>query len=198
MANLESRPIGTVICPGMHPLALTESFLQGLKLQDSKELSHLNTGERLQIFPAHDRPAYSTYHLLEFLQAVFPSTTALVFISFSAGVVGAIGAAKSWQRLGGTVAALIALDGWGVPLYGDFPIHRLSHDAFTDWSSAGWGGGKERFYADPAVDHLQLWRSPHTTDGYWITESVDGRVNSRTTTAANFLKALLVRYQPIA
>ncbi|NJK53546.1 MAG: hypothetical protein HC936_13370 [Leptolyngbyaceae cyanobacterium SU_3_3] len=60
------------------------------------------------------------------------------------------------------------MDGWGVPLGGDFPIYRVSHDRFTHWSSAWWVAGLDSFYADPAVAHLDLWRSPQTVQGRWV------------------------------
>ncbi|MCY7323349.1 MAG: hypothetical protein LH660_16470, partial [Phormidesmis sp. CAN_BIN36] len=138
-------------------------------------------------------PAYSPLHVLEFLSAT-EATTPLVFIAFSAGVVAAIGAARLWQKQGGTVRALIALDGWGVPLAGDFAIHRVSRDRFTSWSSALLGGGdSDSFYADPAVDHLTLWRSPQTVQGYEMT--ANRQPHQIYTTAASFITALLQRYE---
>lgn len=98
-------------------------------------------------------------------------------------------AARSWQQSGGTIKALIALDGWGVPLYGDFPIHRLSHDHFTHWSSKLLGAGLDGFYADPPVEHLELWRSPQTTQGWWEQKSQLQQI-----TAVAFLALLLQRY----
>jgi len=47
--------------------------------------------------------------------------------------------------IGGHVKAFVLLDGWGVPLVGNFPIHRLSHDYFTQ-SSAVLGSGNDSFY----------------------------------------------------
>lgn len=85
--------------------------------------------------------------------------------------------------------ALIAVDGWGVPLSGNFPIHRLSHDYFTHWSSALLGSGDDSFYSDPAVEHLAIWRSPHTCQGWWV------QGGKRTfTTAAQFINELGQRY----
>ncbi|WP_421656938.1 hypothetical protein [Leptothermofonsia sp. ETS-13] len=108
-----------------------------------------------------------------------------MFIGFSAGVAGAIGAAWGWQWWGGKVKALIALDGWGVPLVGNFPIHRVSHDYFTHWSSALLGAGEDSFYAEPGVEHLDLWRSPHTASGWHLTA---GSSHSPIrTTAARFI-----------
>ncbi|HEY9641761.1 MAG TPA: hypothetical protein V6C57_14835, partial [Coleofasciculaceae cyanobacterium] len=169
-----------VICPGIHSAELTAQFLAGIPNQFAD----------LLVFPAHQYPAYSALHILEFLeQSLQPSglgqhgkltgkapspqfaalfSHSLLFVAFSAGVVGAIGAARLWLRAGGQVKAVIAIDGWGVPLYGDFPIHRISHDAFTHWSSAWLGAGQASFYADPAVEHLQLWRSPQTVEGWQI------------------------------
>ncbi|HEY9697174.1 MAG TPA: hypothetical protein V6D10_07930 [Trichocoleus sp.] len=166
-----------VICPGVHPPELTQSFLQGLGRSTAEDW----------VFPADRYPAYSKLHILAFvlrrLSALNSpegrtrslgqmqqqiSETPLLWVGFSAGVVGAIGAAHLWQLLGGRVMALIALDGWGVPLWGDFPIYRVSHDAFTDWSSALLGGTADRFYAEPPISHLDLWRSPQLVRGHWV------------------------------
>lgn len=180
------HPCSCVLCPGMHAPSLTADFVAGLDLPTE-------VADRLRVFPSQVDPAYSPHHLLRFVQAQVAQTTPLVFIGFSAGVVGAIGAARLWQRQGGTMRALIAVDGWGVPLSGDFPIHRVSHDAFTDWSSSLLGMGQDRFYADPAVGHLDLWRSPHTAGGWWVESGANSP--SRQTTAASFITALLKRYE---
>lgn len=194
--------MGVVICPGMHELEATHSFLA-------------NLGERSQdllVFPAERYPAYSTPHIVNFLHRQLSNplsphtwrdavTTPLVFIAFSAGVVGAIGAANLWQWMGGKVKAFIAIDGWGVPLLGNFPIHRLSHDSFTHWSSIVLGSGSDSFYADPPVAHLDLWRSPQTVGGWWSPPSSQRFLNSSepapapvAVTADQFLRMLLLRY----
>lgn len=116
-----------------------------------------------------------------------------IFIGFSAGVVGAIGAAWGLQAHSQSVRAAIAFDGWGVPLYGNFPIHRISHDFFTHWSSSLLGSGDEGFYADPPVDHLALWSAPDAAWG-WRVPPPGSRSQPSRTTAADFLSALLRRY----
>lgn len=181
--------MSVIICPGIHDPALTQSFLEEL---------HPKKIENLLIFPVQEFPAYSALDIYNYLckQASSPSPQAppVIFIGFSAGVVGAIGAAWLWQLSGGTVKALIALDGWGMPLSGNFPIHRLSHDYFTHWSSAVLGSGEDSFYAEPPVEHLELWRSPQTTQGWWV-HSAEGKAETRSyTTAAQFLTSLLQRY----
>ncbi|KGF73923.1 hypothetical protein DO97_06155 [Neosynechococcus sphagnicola sy1] len=184
---MDSSPLRVVLCPGFHPPELTDQFWQGL----AEQVSDMAILPPL-CFPAPDYPAYSPLHILAFLHHHLPiAATAppLVFIGFSAGVVGAIAAANIWQYQG-TVRALFALDGWGVPLAAPFPIHRLSHDAFTHWSSVLLGGGDPSFYADPAVPHLDLWRSPQTTIGWWISRSGDRGA----TTAAQFLGQWLRQY----
>lgn len=184
-----------VICPGMHNPELTQSFLSWLQ----HEIALGSSTENILIFPAQDDPAYSAWHILQFLRSLSSSSleTPLVFISFSAGVVGAIGAAWGWQMLGGQVKAFIALDGWGVSLFGNFPIHRLSHDYFTHWSSSLLGSGFDSFYADPPVEHLKLWRSPQTVEGWRILHpDVETQPRSRLT-AAQFLTMLLERYGEI-
>ncbi len=184
-----------IVCPGVHDAQLTQSFLAGLN-SDNTNTQSKQWFQNILIFPAQDYPAYSAIHILEFLQRCTGSMTPpIIFISFSAGVAGAIGAAMGWQTLGGKVKAFIAFDGWGVPLYGDFPIHRLSHDYFTHWSSALLGPGKDSFYADPAVEHLDLWRSPNSSKGWWVHPAADGLPEQRTfTTAAEFVNQLLQFY----
>ena len=120
-----------LICPGIHEPQLTQDFLTGLCCSNVSGYWTRN----VLIFPTQKYPAYSAGHIVEFLRhRLSVEETRVVFISFSAGVAGAIGAAWGWQLLGGKVEALFAIDGWGVPLYGDFPIYRLSHDYFTHWS----------------------------------------------------------------
>lgn len=200
-----------LICPGIHSFALTQSFVEGLELLLSDN-SNLNISEKLRIFPAQNYKTLSALHILRFLQECYgkpQSALPLVLIGFSAGNVGAIGAAWGWQMLGGRVQAVIAIDGWGVPLVGNFPIHRLSHDRFTHDTALSFPHAvsallnfrenpraqKESFYADPAVDHLEMWRSPATVTG-WIVNS-EAKVRSRYLSAAEFLHILLKRYQKI-
>ncbi len=166
-----------VICPGYHPPELTIGFLKGLGRTSVGRSSGEVCSPQELIYPADRYPPYSGLHVFAFLQQqlrirqsekIHQNINSLVFIGFSAGVVAAIGAAQQWQAAGGTVKAVIAIDGWGVPLWGNFPIHRLSHDAFTHWSSALLGSGGDSFYADPAVRHLDLWRAPQQICGYHV------------------------------
>ena len=175
-----------IICPGVHDRLLTDHFLQQCDFPST---------EIILVFPADRKPAYCPLSILQYLQAHLTPTpdNPLIFISFSAGVVGAIAAAWSWQQLGGNVKAFIALDGWGVPLFGNFPIHRVSHDYFTHWSSALLGQGRDSFYADPPVDHLQLWSHPRTTRGDRVTTH-NFLVSRKSTTAAEFIAHLYRQY----
>ena len=109
-------------------------------------------------------------------------------IGFSGGVVGIAGALLLWQQQGGRVQQLIAIDGWGMPLMG-LPVCRLSHDYFTHWSSLPLGAGKINFYADPPVEHLQMWGDPDRVRGQ-ITESWQ-RQNGQSVTAAEFIRQRL-------
>jgi len=175
-----------VICPGIHPSHLTQEFIQGINATASHTYNFL-------IFPNHDYEVLSPVHLLQFLQAHLSHPqrrSPIIFIAFSAGVVGAVSSANTWQSLGGQVLALIAIDGWGVPLFGNFPLHRLSHDYFTHWSSVMLGSGSHNFYAEPAVDHLTLWRSPQSVSGYYAKDSQ----TLAYLTAAEFLIMLLEQY----
>lgn len=185
-----------VICPGVHEPKLTDCFLAGLSgiwavAADRPSQQILNS---VKVFPAHKHPPFSAIDILHFLCEQDLAGESLVFVSFSAGVVGAIGAAWMWQQIGGKVGAFFALDGWGVPLGGNFPIHRLSHDRFTHWSSAIIGSGGDSFYADRAVEHLDLWRSPQTAQGWQISQTADGTETAKPATAATFLVHLLKQY----
>lgn len=164
---MQSAPT-IVLCPGVHSPNLTQSFRHQLA-------AALRPTVRTLIFPSDRYPAYSTPDVLRFLHEELNGDRSpdwqqipIIWIGFSAGVVGAMGAAIAWELLGGNVQALFALDGWGVPAIGNFPVHRLSHDYFTHWSSALLGTGQDSFYADPEVEHLALWRSPQAIQGYWI------------------------------
>ena len=184
-----------IVCPGIHDPALTQCFVQHLRgeclrlaLLRSSNNSNLSYLDNLLIFPG-DYP--SPLHVLQFLRdRLAPAEDSVVFISFSAGVVGAIGAAWGWQMLGGEVKTFVAMDGWGVPLFGNFPIYRLSHDYFTHWTSSLLGGGQESFYADPPVEHLELWRSPQLVLGWHSQLDPDSQLRL---TAARFLTMLLER-----
>lgn len=185
-----------IICPGIHQPALTKKFISECFAPSSESLNADKQGEIL-MFPGESVLALSSLHILQFLSDRLQNDlkSPVIFISFSAGVVGAIGAASSWQLLGGNVKAFIAIDGWGVPLVGNFPIHRMSHDYFTHWSSAFLGGGHHNFYAEPAVEHLSMWRSPQTVKGWWVDRSVEVSHPPVPLTATEFLHLLLKRYE---
>lgn len=169
-----------IICPGIHDPTLTGDFIANLQ-QHSVNL------ENYLIFPTDRYPAFSGFHLWQFLQEQQISKKPLTFLAFSAGVVAAIAAAQFYQLNGGKVEKIIALDGWGVPLWGNIPIYRCSHDYFTHWSSALMEIGRISFYADPPVEHLALWRSPHQVSGWMINKN-----NYSFTTEATFLATLLI------
>ena len=158
----KKKSILYVICPGFHDHSLTDSFVQTIN-------NHCPDLGNLLIFPTEQYPPYSGFYLVHYLKENCKQKLQnLMLIAFSAGVVAAITAARQWQGQGGTIKGLIAFDGWGVPLLDDFPIYRVSHDEFTHYSSAILGTGNLSFYADPAVDHLDLWRSPAQVRGWMI------------------------------
>ncbi|HTL90004.1 MAG TPA: hypothetical protein VL134_11430 [Leptolyngbya sp.] len=157
----------------MHSPALTEKFVAALHLPR----------ETVAIFPSDRQPVYSPHHILEF----FSPHHSVLILAFSAGVVGAIAAARIWQRQGISISAFIAIDGWGVPLFGKFPIHRISHDRFTHWSSTLLENSTPSFYADPPVEHLSLWHSPQLAQGMIQPSNQPG-------TAATFITDLIQHY----
>ncbi|MGK7912775.1 MAG: hypothetical protein AB4050_15070 [Synechococcus sp.] len=61
----------------------------------------------------------------------------------------------------------ILIDGWCVWCSDRIPVFRLSHDKSTHLNALAFGGGQKLFCAHPAVDHLQLWRSPQDVVG-WV------------------------------
>ncbi|WP_265267004.1 hypothetical protein, partial [Spirulina subsalsa] len=153
-------PMTLIICPGVHSPNLTAQFLATLP-RDIGEIWVVPT----------DYPPYSGWHTLQFMRQVLPSPPSgsppLGMIAFSAGAVGGMMAAQQWEQWGGKVRGVMAWDGWGVPRLGRFPFYRVSHDHFTHWSSGLLGRGEESFYADPAVEHLNLWQSPGEVWGWW-------------------------------
>jgi len=180
-----------VLCPGVHAPDLTQSFLEQFELTQIPS-------QKLLVFPSDRYPPYSAPDVVRFLHERLNRNSTntwlnvpLIFVGFSAGVVGAMGAAVILQNLGCQIQAFIALDGWGVPLMGSFPTHRMSHDAFTHWSSAILGAGQDSFYADPGVGHLDLWRSPQTVNGWWMKSTTQP---STQTTALQFLSHWLHYY----
>ena len=171
-----------LICPGFHDRTLTQSFLANLALPDPALVppSSILPIDGIAIF----------HWMSEYLQNQDRPTPDVAIIGYSAGVVGAMTVAAMWHHGGGRVRCLIAIDGWGVALSGPFPIHRISHDYFTHWSSALLGAGEQGFYAEPAVEHLQIWRSPDSVTGY---AGIGDRQSSQwqQTTARGFIFRLL-------
>lgn len=184
-----------VICPGIHQRELTQRFIEDLWSVGENNLNNLQMDNML-VFPEEGILTLSTFHILLFLGDRLGNRLELpvIFIGFSAGVVGAMGAAIKWQMRGGNVKALIAIDGWGVPVGGNFPIHRLSHDYFTHWSSAILGSKQDNFYADPPVEHLSMWGSPGKVQGYWQNLSTGFSRCPTYLSATEFLHLLLKSY----
>ncbi|MBF2009544.1 MAG: hypothetical protein IGS49_30010 [Chlorogloeopsis fritschii C42_A2020_084] len=185
-----------IICPGIHEPKLTENFTSSLSALFTDTSTSKNSVDIL-IYPTVGYSSLSAFHILQFLSDRLGNEqkAPVMFISFSAGVVGAIAAASLWQILGGYVKAFIAIDGWGVPLVGNFPIHRMSHDYFTHWSSKILGCGHNNFYADPPVEHLDMWRSPQTVQGWWVDLSVGESQLPKRLSAIEFLYMLFMRYE---
>ncbi len=167
------------ICPGFNPPELTQSFLADLDLPEARVVP-------TTICPL-DGLSLFTWIIKQW--GVPCPQHGLILIGYSAGVIGAIAAARKFQAAGGWIERLIAVDGWGVPLMGPFPIHRVSHDWFTHWSSRYLGAGQAGFYADPPVSHEQLWRSPYRVTGY-IYPSDPQQQTPQWTTAGAFLHYL--------
>jgi hypothetical protein len=179
---VDHRQPHLVFCSGFHPPRLTERFVQVL----SRQLRKVDGQQICQ--PCTVVPVAEPFkpHLVSHALTDDRTRPPLLLIGFSAGVVGAIAVAQQWQWQGGKVAAVIAVDGWGVPRWGGWPSHRVSHDYFTHWSSACLGGGLESFYADPPVGHLNLWECPEQVQGWRVGASTAVR-SSAVTAIADWL-----------
>ncbi|SRR5579883_410266 len=185
-----------VICPGIHEPGLTDRFVSSLLRPVTDKYPRLNS-KNILIVPDEGLLPLSGFHIVNFLYQNLGDWNhqPVLFISFSAGVVGAIAAAHIWQIFGGQVKAFIAIDGWGVPLLGNFPIHRMSHDYFTHWSSSLFGREQNDFYADPSVEHLEMWRSPQNVQGWCVGADSEQSHKKLQLTAAEFVHILVKRYE---
>lgn len=166
-----------LICPGYHSARLTVSFVRCLQRRVSpRQLWVLSLGEAGNALP----------WLLNSSQGPCQNQV-LKIIGFSAGVVAAYPLALAWHCRGGQVR-LIAMDGWGMPLMGGFPVYRMSHDRWTHDTTYLPSPRESHgyFYAEPAVSHLDFWQSPQATVG---TGSLDGLVQGMT--ALDFIAAAL-------
>lgn len=173
--------IPVVIGPGFHAAGLTDQMVRSLP-----------NGVQPHIVNALPADPFGVFHwLIETLGSPQDSSSnlqPLVAIGFSAGVVGLTGALTLWQQQGGKVAQFFALDGWGMPIAG-LPVCRLSHDLFTHWSTLPLGSGKVNFYADPPVDHLQLWGEPEQVQGWQVGGWAQTKMPM---TAAKFLRRQII------
>jgi hypothetical protein len=155
--------VALIICPGMHDPQWTATLSNQLRS------GTLWPAANHYVFPHHSQLAWSAHALRTWLGTTVALGTPLVFLGFSAGCVAAITAAWTCQhRRDYPVEAVIALDGWGVPLVGPFTTYRLSHDRYTHITGAWCGPGDQSFYAEPAVPHQQLWQAPQRVWG-WTT-----------------------------
>jgi len=181
--------LNLLICAGIHPFTWTNDFL----------INFTNSGanfpiENLSVYPTDLYPAYDGRRIYQFIQESYSQSNIsypLIIIAFSAGVVGALIASRLWQRQGGKISALVAVDGWGVPLIADFPIYTLSHDYFTDLTLIRFNSQVESFYAYPSVSHEYIWRSPLQTRGWW--QKPYG--TKQTSNAMAIIKYCLEKYQ---
>jgi hypothetical protein len=177
-----------IVCPGYHDRGWTASCLHAL------DQAHPKLAKARHVFPAEHYPASSGHHLRQFIaDQGISARSPLVFLAFSAGCVAAATTAAYWTHQGGTVPAVIAVDGWGVPLAGAFAIHRLSHDRWTHTSSGWLGQGLDNFWAEPGVPHGQLWQDPEAVQG-WREQHTDNGWQRSSTTALAFLIACLRQY----
>ncbi len=166
-----------LIFPGYHASALTDSFLHSLL--------RVVTPDRLWVLPLWASPGALPW-LLTSPQA--PQLNQMLYIiAFSAGVVAMYPLALAWQGMGGT-SRVVAVDGWGMPLLGNLAIYRMSHDRWTHRTTYFPSAAESRgyFYAEPAVEHLALWQSPHLARGMGAIGSLP-----RPMTALEFMQAAL-------
>lgn len=175
-----------IICGGVHSPGFTTNFVSNFATVIRNKIT-----SKICIVPTLKIRPYDILNIYKFISQEYADarkTSPLIFIGFSAGVVGSIGAARLWQGQGGSIKCLFALDGWGVPLWANFPCYRLSHDYFTHFSSHFLGGAEDSFYAEPSVSHLDLWRSTDLVQGYW-----QKKYGREKITAINFIEQILLQ-----
>jgi len=180
-----ASPHYVAICPGFHPSELTDRAIAALDLPPTWEAIAIPN----RIWPCD--PAGISAHLAA---QIPPDRRAIPihFLGFSAGTVGALGAALAWRS---PIATIALCDGWGVPvlplLDGRSPqptIHRVSHDRWTHETWGRMGIATPSFCADPEVEHLELWGD---------LDRVTGRAFDRrgreigTSTAKNYIRRSL-------
>jgi hypothetical protein len=162
-----------VICPGFHAVALTDRAIAGLALPAAIQTIVIPTDQILPCDPV------SIANHLERQIPDHQTQIRLNFLGFSAGTIGALGAAWLWRDRA-QLGAIILCDGWGVPIlpvWGGVAnrqrstigrnqfntlhtpqIYRVSHDRWTHDTWSRLGIMTPSFIADPAVEHLTLWR----------------------------------------
>jgi len=91
-----------IICPGFHSPQLTSNFITAMGWETASK--------DFLIVPETILP-YDFSAIGQWLWQQVSPQTPLSFLGFSAGVVGALGAALFWQQNGGIVKGLIAIDG---------------------------------------------------------------------------------------
>ena len=179
----QKRPV--LICPGFHSAKLTEQFVQSV----FDPAGSLDGFYPLVVEAFCADPIAVFDWMNRTLGLPGDVGEPLLAIGFSGGVVGITGALLQWQQQGGQVRKLIAIDGWGMPIVG-LPVCRLSHDGFTHWSTLPIGAGKVNFYANPSVEHLQLWGAPDQVIGQAMTGwQMHGGMQ---TNAAEFIQQVLI------
>jgi hypothetical protein len=175
--------IGVILCPGLRGAEDAPGFWQAIQAHRS---SNENAQPSVIILP-RDCPVYSPKHVYHSIEPDLKAgLQRWIWIAYSAGVVGALGAARRWHEQF-PVHAFIALDGWGVPLAAPFPVYHLSHDWLTHLGVTFTNRLAGTFYAEPAVSHLELWRSPQMVTG-WESYTQGDR---HFTTAAAFVAQLI-------
>ncbi|GGA00470.1 hypothetical protein CYANOKiyG1_12140 [Okeania sp. KiyG1] len=53
----------------------------------------------------------------------------------------------------------------------------------------------ESFYAHPYVEHLEIWRSPQTTKGWWLHQNSAQLETASPATVKEFISQILEKYQ---
>ena len=192
-----------LICPGFHPPALTAQFVRSVfgsgaagftpsssSLDLVQQASNLDSCDRLcpLVVEAFCANPVAIFDWMSRTLGPPETVDPILAVGFSGGVVGIAGALTLWQQQGGQVAKLIAIDGWGMPLFG-LPVCRVSHDWFTHWSTLPLGAGKVNFYADPPVEHLQMWACPDQVLGQ--VEAVWQTRKAQQITVAEFVREVL-------
>jgi hypothetical protein len=182
------------VCPGFHSPKLTDRAIACLDLPSSIQPIVIPTDRLLPCDPLGIDRFLTDYFATQCHRNPDRSEETpvhLSFLGFSAGTIGALGAAWFWRDRA-MLGAILLCDGWGVPVLPVWEwlggvsglessqkpsqkpsqtlsqkpsLYRMSHDRWTHDTWSRLGIATPSFIATPEVEHLTLWSEPDRVRG---------------------------------